>query len=186
MTLRTVYDPLTGYPLVLEGGAPTVEDDPLNALTPDQWAFHLARQDGVAGSVPRPVVGRFTGPAYPFGPSWAGTLGPKTDMEVIFTNVVNIITTPIGTLPYAPFSGSEIPNLVFEPNDAITQGLIRYFVRRDLMRQEPRANVLSVRTVVPENDPHTVVVTISFQIVGDPAGRVFNAPVEFNTMSLAA
>ena len=184
--LVTVFDPLTGAPLVLEGGAPTAEDDPLNKLTPVQWDFHLARQDGVAGSVPRAIIGRFTGPAYPFGPSWALTLGPKTDLEVIFTNVVNIITIPIGSLPFAPFDGSEVPNLVFEPNDAITQGLIRYFIRRELRAQEPRAVVLSVRTIVPENEPHTIVVTISFQIVGDPEGRVFSAPVEFNTLSLAA
>lgn len=171
-------------PTSVQGGvATTAEDDPLNAVTPAQFRFLVLR--GVSEDKPL-VVGRFTGPAYPFGPSWAGTLGPKTDVEVIFTSIANIITTPIGTVPYRPFEGSEVPNLVFEPNDAVTRGLIRYFVERDLRRQEPRAKVLAVRTVVPDNDPHTVVITIAFSIVGDPEGRVFSAPVEFNTMKLAA
>jgi len=130
--------------------------------------------------------GRFTGPAYQFGPSWALTLGPKSDLEVVFTSVVNILTTPLGTIPYDPFIGSEIPNLVFEPNDSVTQGLISYFVVRDLGRQEPRVNVVGVNTVVPVNEPHTVIITVAFQIVGDSEGRVFSAPIAFNTLRLAA
>ena len=113
------------------------------------------------------ILGRYTGPAYPFGPTWASTFGPKTDLGVIFTNVCNILTTPIGSIPYLPFAGSEVPNLVFEINDSVTQGLIRYYVKRDLRRQEPRAKVLTVNTVTLEDDPHRIIVTTAFQIVGD-------------------
>jgi phage baseplate assembly protein W len=157
----------------------------LNSLTPAQYDFLARRQAGADGAIPQARVGRFTGPAYPFGPSWALTLGPKTDLEVIFTSIANIITTYIGSLPYAPFRGSDIPNLVFEPNDAINQGLLRYYTRRDLSRQEPRAQIRTVRTIVPVEDPHRVVVTSAFQIVGDPDGRVFSAPIEYNTANLA-
>ena len=181
------WDPALGKFIVLQGGKqPSASYRLLNKLTPEQYRFLLRRQFGADGALPQAQVGRFTGPAYQFGPSWALTLGPKTDLEVIFTSVANIITTAIGSLPYAPFDGSEVPNLVFEPNDSITQGLIRYYVRRDLARQEPRAVVRTVRTVSLPEDPHRVVVTIAFQIVGDPSGRLFSAPVEFNTLSLAA
>jgi phage baseplate assembly protein W len=184
--LVTQFDPASGQFVVIQGG-PQQSDtySALNTLTPTQYAFLARRQMGADGALPQSRVGRFTGPAYQFGPSWALTLGPKTDLEVVFTSIANIITTPIGSLPYDPFGGSEIPNLVFEPNDSVTQGLIRYYVRRDLGRQEPRVVVRTVRTVVPEDDPHKVVVTIAFQIVGDPDGRVFSAPIEFGTLSLA-
>lgn len=129
---------------------------------------------------------RYTGPAYMFGPSWSGTLGPKTDLEVIFTSISNIITTERSTIPYRPDTGSEVPRLVFDPNDVITRASIRYFVRRDISRQDPRISVLSVRTEVPDGEPHTVVVTVAFAIIGDPSNRIFSAPVEFNTLSLAA
>lgn len=167
---------------VISTGLASETGDALNKYGEDILRDLAIRQAGATTQ----NFGRFTGPAYQFGPSWALTLGPKSDVEVIFTSVVNILTTPIGSIPYDPFLGSEVANLVFEPNDAVTQGLIRYFVERDLRRQEPRANVLFVRTVVPENEPHTVVVTVAFQIVGDPEQRVFSAPIEFNTLSLAA
>jgi phage baseplate assembly protein W len=127
-----------------------------------------------------PKLGRYTGPAYPFKYTVGGALGPKTDVEVIFTSMVNILTTARGTLPYAPKFGSEIPNLVFEPNDEITRSLIRYFVRKDLEEQDPRVNVIAVRTDVDEtNAPYTVHITVTWAIVGDPTGRVFSGPVSF-------
>jgi phage baseplate assembly protein W len=158
------------------------ETGDLNSLTSGQFRAHQLRQ---AGATSR-RFGRFTSAAYPFGPSWAKTLGPKSDFEVIFTSLINIVTQPLGTVPWDPFFGSEVPNLVFEINDSVTRSLLQYFVKRDLGQQEPRANVLFVRTWVPDNDPHTVVITIAFSIVGDPEGRVFTAPIEFNTLSLAA
>lgn len=143
----------------------------------------LARRQSAAASQRH---GRFSGPAYQFGPSWAATLGPKSDLEVVFTSIVTILTTPLGTIPYDPFIGSEVPNLVFEINDGVTQGLIRHFTERDLRRQEPRVLVQTVRTYTPENEPHTVVITVSFQIVGDSEGRVYSAPISYDTLSLAA
>ena len=41
-------------------------------------------------------------------------------------------------------------------------------------------------TVVREDDPHTVIITVAFRIVGDPEGKVFSAPLAFNTLRLAA
>ena len=131
-------------------------------------------------------MGRFTVPAYTFGPSWQGTFGPKTDLEVIFTSISNIVTTERGTIPHRPSTGSEVPRLVFDPNDSITRASIRYFVQRDISRQDPRVSILTVRTEVPHNEPHTVIITVAFAIIGDPRNRVFSAPVEFNTLSLAS
>lgn len=156
--------------------------DALNPITSEQFAALAVRQ----AEATTQNIGRYTGPGYRFGPSWALTLGPKPDFEVIFTSVINILTTPLGSIPWDPFIGSEVPNLVFEPNDAITRNLIRYYVERDLGQQEPRANVLFVRTFVPDNEPNKVVVTVAFQIAGDPLARVFTAPIEFDTLSLAA
>lgn len=181
----TQYDPSTGGSVVV-GGTDNSVPSSLNALTDAQYKFLATRQAGISGSLPQAVIGRFTGPAYPFGPSWALTLGPKSDLEVVFASVANILTTPLGTIPYRPFEGSEVTNLVFEPNDAVLRGLLRYYVTRDLRTQEPRAKVLTVRTVVPENNPHVVIITVAFQIVGDPSNRVFSAPIEYDTLSLAA
>jgi phage baseplate assembly protein W len=128
----------------------------------------------------RTKLGRYTGPAYPFRNTVYGTMGPKTDVEVLFTSMVNILTTPKGTLPYDPNFGSEIPNLVFEPNDEVTRSLIRHFVVKDLGEQEPRVIVQGVHTDVDERqDPNRVNITVSWTVVGDPNGQVFSGPVGF-------
>jgi len=174
--------------IVTFGQEPEPVVDPLNELTQAQYDFLQRRQQG-ADTIDAPNqsgLGRFTGPAYPFGPSWALTLGPKSDLEVVFTSVVNIITNVSGTVPYKPRVGSQVPNMVFEPNDAVTRGLIRYFTEKDLNEQEPRAQVLMVRTITPSDEPHTVIVTVAFRILGDPEGRVFSAPLEFDTLQFAA
>lgn len=123
------------------------------------------------------VLGRYTGLAYPFGVEAGNALGPKDDLAVIFTSIVNILTTPKGTVPYDPKMGSQVPYLVFEPNDEVTRNLIRYFSNKDLSEQEPRIVVYAVFTEQP--DDHTVVVTVGFQIVGDPTAKQYNAPATF-------
>ena len=127
----------------------------------------------------RPKLGRYTGPAYPLRYTVGGVLGPKTDVEVIFTSMVNILTTPKGTLPYDPEFGSHVPDLVFEPNDEITRSLIRYYTRKDLEEQDPRVNILAVRTDISDSEPYTVNITVTWAIVGDPTGQVFSGPVSF-------
>lgn len=123
------------------------------------------------------VLGRYTGLAYPFGVDAGNALGAKDDVAVIFTSIVNILTTPKGTVPYDPKMGSQVPFLVFEPNDEVTRNLIRYFTYKDLSEQEPRIVVYAVFTEQP--DDHSVVVTAGFQIVGDPTAKQYNAPATF-------
>jgi len=129
--------------------------------------------------VARPRLGRFTGPAYPLKGTVGGNLGPKSDIEVIFTSMVNILTTEKGTIPYSPKFGSQVPSLVFEPNDEITRSLIRYFTRKDLEEQDPRINVIAVRTDFSDDEPYTVHISVTWAIVGDPSGRSFSGPVSF-------
>ena len=122
-------------------------------------------------------MGRYTGPAYPFGPDPVGVMGPKSDVAVVYTSICNILTTPLGSVPYDPLMGSVIPLLVFDLQDEITAQLVRYYTVRDISDQEPRVVVVSCYTEMA--DPHTIVVTVGFQLVGDPTGATYSAPVLF-------
>ncbi len=113
---------------------------------------------------------RFPGPAYRFGATVEGVLGLKVDKHVIITSYINILTTQKGSIPYDPNIGSVVPELLFEPNDEITKGLIRFFTFKDLTDQEPRALVRAVFTEQPDDD--SVVVTVAFSIVGDSSAAV--------------
>lgn len=123
------------------------------------------------------VVGRYAGPAYPFGSTPDLVLGPKIDLQVVLTSIFNIITTPKGSIPYNPKLGSVIPNLVFEPNDEVTMSLLRHFAEKDLGEQEPRIVVVSVFT--ERTGDHTITLRIGFSLVGDPTGKVYGTPVIF-------
>jgi phage baseplate assembly protein W len=125
-----------------------------------------------------PAAMRYTGPAYPFGADAHGVFGPKSDLAVVITSIANILSTPKGTVPHNPALGSWVPLLLFELNDEVTRSLIRHYTIKDLSEQEPRIVVRGVFTRSPTE--HAVVVTVGFSLVGDPTGRVFNAPVQFS------
>lgn len=128
----------------------------------------------MAASKPIP---RYTGPGFPFGAAVAGVLGPKSDVEVIITSIINILTTPKGSIPWNPKAGSLVSFLLFEILDTITLNLIRYYTTKDLVEQEPRITVRSVYAQrVGENQ---VSVQVGFSIIGDPEERVFSTPVSF-------
>jgi phage baseplate assembly protein W len=120
---------------------------------------------------------RYTGPAYPIGPTPAAAFGPKDDVHVIFTSIVNIITTPLGLQPYDLNLGSQIPYLVFDIGDEIGKSLVRHFTYKALTEQEPRIVVRNVST--QQQDAWTVVVMVGFSIVGDSTAAVYNAPMSF-------
>jgi phage baseplate assembly protein W len=121
---------------------------------------------------------RFTGPAYPFGPDADGTFGPKPDVNVIYSSIANILTTPKESVPYNPALGSWVPLLLFDPADEINAQLIRYYTGKDLTDQEDRIIVTQMLTEL-DPDNHDVHVQVGFQLVGDPTGRVYSAPVVF-------
>lgn len=124
-------------------------------------------------------VGRYTGPAFPFGSTPQFVFGPKDDVLVIATSIVNILSTPKESIPYDPSIGSQVPYLLFELLDEITVMTIRQFAAKEVSEQEPRVVVTSVSTDIPQGgDSLTVIISVGFQIVGDPFGRTFNVPVD--------
>lgn len=114
-------------------------------------------------------MGRYTSAAFPFGTNVGLVLGAKSDEDVISTSIRNIILTPVGRQPYDPNVGSFIPLLVFEPNNVITQQLIRYYTAKALAEQEPRINVLAV--FVASTDEHSITVRVAYSILSDPTAR---------------
>jgi phage baseplate assembly protein W len=125
----------------------------------------------------RIVVGRYTGSGYPFGADEQGTLGPKSDLEVIVTSMANILTTPKGDQVYDETIGSVVPLLMFDILDEVTLGLIRYYTVKDLSDQESRIVVHAA--YARRIGDNAVKVTPVFSIVGDPTQQVHNAPLTF-------
>jgi phage baseplate assembly protein W len=102
-------------------------------------------------------LGRFAGPAYPFGPTPDLVLGPKPDANVVLSSICNIITTPKKSFPPYPNLGSRVPYLLFDINDAVTQGLVRYYTMKDVSEQDDRVVINRVLVDLPA-DGHTIVI----------------------------
>jgi phage baseplate assembly protein W len=141
----------------------------------------MARNVAVYDDQGRLLRGRFTGPAFPFGASEAGTLGPKSDLEVALTSMVNILSTPKRSVPYDQTIGSEVPLLLWEPLDEVTLGLLRYYAGKDLSDQEPRIVVHAA--YAQRIWDNKVRVTPVFSLVGDAQSQVHNAPLTFMRVS---
>jgi len=129
-------------------------------------------------------IGRYFGPGYGFGATPLSVFGYKDEVAVVTTSIINIITTPKGSIPHDPEIGSMVPYLVFEPLDMITLSLIRYFARKDVEDQEPRVYVTLVHTEAPYQEPNAVYVSLGFQIIGDPYSRTYNVPVDIPRVSI--
>ncbi len=124
-------------------------------------------------------VGRYTGAAFPFGTTPQTVFGPKDDTLIVATSIVNILSTPFESVPYDPSIGSQVPYLLFEVLDEITVMTIRQIAGQEITAQEPRVVVVSIDTDVPsDGDELSVIISVGFQIVGDPFGRTFNVPVD--------
>jgi len=129
-------------------------------------------------------AGRYIGPGYSFGATPLSVFGYKGEVSTVVTSIINILTTPKGTVPHDPDMGSIVPLLVFDPLDVITMSLIRHYSKKDVEEQEPRVNVLRVLTDAPIEEPNAIYISLGFQIVGDPYSATYNVPVDIPRESI--
>jgi phage baseplate assembly protein W len=91
-----------------------------------------------------------------------------TGSDVIFESIRMILDTPLGSRVNNNEFGSNVRDLIFEPNDAILKSLLYYAVVTSVQRWEPRITITSVkfateddRTGVP---PNQINITINYII----------------------
>ena len=127
--------------------------------------------------------------AFPFaGYGVAGVFDSKPKVDGYSTALQNILTTPKGTLPYAPEFGSVLPLFVFDLNDDITKNLLLYYAYKDISEQEPRLRIMALDADF-DVDNHMVTFAVSFVAYDDPTETVRTAqigPVPVDTQGIAA
>lgn len=114
-----------------------------------------------------PGNSRYRGIAVPFNRTPDGYFGAKGTRDVIWSSIVNILLTPIGTRIMIPEFGSRVPELVFEPNDDLLQAQARIYIFEAIQKWEPRVRLLSAvayRDIFSDQSLH---VDLSYEIVRD-------------------
>lgn len=67
------------------------------------------------------------------------------NINAIRESIKNIILTPRGSELMDPNFGCGIHNLLFSPNDKITEDIMKDIIKRDLLNYEPRISVKSIK-----------------------------------------
>ena len=93
-----------------------------------------------------------------------GKVLSNTGVDRLNQSICHILGTRIGERFFLPEFGSNLHELIFEPNDYILQDLLVYYISDALGKWEPR---IKVPQVVPEVIAHdnVVPVNISYNIV---------------------
>tara|TARA_B100000029_G_scaffold516244_1_gene627946 strand:+ start:2464 stop:2940 length:477 start_codon:yes stop_codon:yes gene_type:complete len=103
-----------------------------------------------------------------------GDLALKTGSNAIKESIRNLILTKKKERPFQPALGSSILELLFEPNDIITEKLIEDEIRTTIENFERRAEVLDV-IVNGDREGQGYRVKVIFSVINE------NEPVTFTT-----
>lgn len=91
------------------------------------------------------------------GEYWAS----KDLLDLIWSSIVIILGTPIGTRIMLPEFGSQIVSLLFEPNDDVLRSLAKHYIIDAIGKWENRVTLQEVTTSTTE---HTLQVKMRFLI----------------------
>lgn len=108
------------------------------------------------------------GPKFPFRFSErTGATMQSSDLDRINESIIQILETRPGERLMRPDFGSRVKDLVFEQNDAVLKGLLRFHITDAIKRWEKRVVVTDVSfDDSPESaDKNVLLVRITYQVV---------------------
>jgi hypothetical protein len=95
-----------------------------------------------------------------------GALNVLKNNDSVKRALRSLILTDRFERPFRPFFGSDVRSYLFENFDVLTESEIRDAIRRTIEEQEPRVELLDVRTQASP-DRHSLQVTIFFRVRND-------------------
>ena len=95
-----------------------------------------------------------------------GALNVLKNNDSVKRALRSLILTNRFERPFRPFFGSDVRSYLFENFDVLTESEIRDAIRRTIEEQEPRVELLDVRTQASP-DRHSLQVTIFFRVRND-------------------
>lgn len=112
-----------------------------------------------------------------------GSIEQSNAGERINDSIHLILATRPGERPFNPEFGSRLPHLVFEPNDAALQNLLRFYTEDALRRWEKRIEILSVTLLDEYNeDRNTIGIYIEYTIRNSHVAGSYVYPFVFGGM----
>jgi len=113
-------------------------------------------------SDPSDFIGR--GISFPFRVDQSGSIATSSGVEDIDSSIRMILTTAPGERLMRPHFGCKIWELLFEPINANTLGLMSEAVREAIGRWEPRVTLEDVRLDPSQQDVGAVFINIDYVV----------------------
>lgn len=107
---------------------------------------------------------RWKGIAAPFDRKPKGYFDAKPTRETLWSSILNILLTPLGTRIMLPEFGSRLTELVFEPNDEMLEDIAKAYIADALVRWEPRVRVARVDIYRDGFNENALIVSIDYAI----------------------
>lgn len=115
-------------------------------------------------TAPDPRAFRGAGLAFPFAVDPQGKLATVSDDAKIEQSVWLILSTAKQERVMRPAYGCGMHDLVFSPNSPQSIGQIVDQLRKALVAQEPRIDVLDVTGEVPPGEPNLLLLRVDYRI----------------------
>ena len=110
------------------------------------------------------------------GVSTTGGIAMVEDSQSVRQAILLLMTTRPGERVMRPEYGCNLHRLVFEPNDATTQGLAIHYVRQAIERWEPRAEILHLDANANPLNPTEMVVELAYRVRRTGATDTLSVP----------
>lgn len=115
------------------------------------------------GSAPDPAfIGR--GITFPMGVDHTGAIAMTSGAADLDRSIRMVLVTAPGERVMRPQFGCKIWDLLYEPVNANTLGLMAQAVREALAQWEPRINLDSVEVVPEPADPSVVAIHVGYRV----------------------
>lgn len=92
-----------------------------------------------------------------------GRVGLDTGFALIRASIINILSFHVGNRFFLGEFGSQLEDLIEEPNDEILQNTINTFVVDAITKWEKRISTISASLV--QDDPASITLNLTYQIV---------------------
>lgn len=101
---------------------------------------------------------------FPFEVDPYGRIALQNDIELVKQSLDILFREPLATEFFREHYGSQVREVLFEPNDAIARGLLDYFIVDAIQKWENRIQLVDIKYDQPPQTPSLIMCTIFFII----------------------
>jgi len=97
----------------------------------------------------------------------------KKNEDAIKQALKNLMLTRPGEKPFAPDTGSNIPDLLFEPLDEFTADRLELEIINNVQQFDERIEITDI-SIIPDYEENAFIADFEFRIIGTPLVQEIN------------